>query len=505
MEGRVRKLVEEWKLAARKRTIDCDKHAKKQLVDFPDPMSVCSVFTTMMLNGDCAGSTRQKNTYNRDDYPHLSDRQFALLSIDIEEGLTPGDFCGILFEINDVRFLDDYVRLYRAFEAKAEWRHWSICRLAPAILRTNGGWERIRREFSQEERWRLIISALLSCHRHEADVFRGRLSEEERKQAIPLLLQTAKELFSEYSDDTRNFRICGALTLIGEAAIETLLNIYRSDAPKPAASAICSIPGALDLLATRLTTQEIEDIIVRRWEYAGTDWDENFMRFIKRLNTPRCIEILNEWLDKVNKWGASDGKARQSTLLQSLLDSQTDQEHITRAALSTGGRAKTKFLSVDYEETKSKATVATGALGVQSSVEYMEVNRNLDEDGNAKCSDNRCTCGYPGVTLKYGEGYMYVSQEVTAFRKDCPTTDQAVRKAKEMQARGEQLRAEQLLPVLVCELGARARSLDLAVAAADARHWWKTGMVPIRPTPLAPRKRQHQPISPMWKLAFHQG
>jgi hypothetical protein len=37
--------------------------------------------------------------------------------------------------------------------------------------------------------------------------------------------------------------------------------------------------------------------------------------------------------------------------------------------------------------------------------------------------------------------------------------------------------------VLICERGARLRHLDLKVAAADAAHWWRTGQIPLRPTP----------------------
>src|SRR5262245_18558264 len=39
-------------------------------------------------------------------------------------------------------------------------------------------------------------------------------------------------------------------------------------------------------------------------------------------------------------------------------------------------------------------------------------------------------------------------------------------------------------PILVCEEGARLRGLDLEIASADARHWWATGKVPLRPTPV---------------------
>jgi hypothetical protein len=38
-------------------------------------------------------------------------------------------------------------------------------------------------------------------------------------------------------------------------------------------------------------------------------------------------------------------------------------------------------------------------------------------------------------------------------------------------------------PIIVCELGAKKLQLNLAVAQADARHWWATGQVPFRPTP----------------------
>jgi len=46
------------------------------------------------------------------------------------------------------------------------------------------------------------------------------------------------------------------------------------------------------------------------------------------------------------------------------------------------------------------------------------------------------------------------------------------------------------MPILVCEQGARLRGIDMKVAADDAKRWWETGKVPLRPTPMANRKRQ---------------
>jgi hypothetical protein len=44
------------------------------------------------------------------------------------------------------------------------------------------------------------------------------------------------------------------------------------------------------------------------------------------------------------------------------------------------------------------------------------------------------------------------------------------------------------MPVLVCQQGAELRRIDMEVAAEDAKRWWETGKVPLRPTPKAKGK-----------------
>jgi len=120
---------------------------------------------------------------------------------------------------------------------------------------------------------------------------------------------------------------------------------------------------------------------------------------------------------------------------------------------------------------------------------YMEVPGNDCDYG--LCSDDACPCGYPGARIPRGEGYMYISKEVVEFRKDCPTVAAAQARIELMQGHlGVTIMAAGgvFAPVLVCEQGARKRGLDLEVAAADAKYWWKTGLVPLRPTPLASSK-----------------
>ena len=117
---------------------------------------------------------------------------------------------------------------------------------------------------------------------------------------------------------------------------------------------------------------------------------------------------------------------------------------------------------------------------------YMQVsgsNRSV-----ALCSDNECPCGVPGANLPKGSGYFYISKEVVDFRRDCPAEAQALAKIEKMQKKlgGHIIGASGVFaPILMCVQGARRRGLDLGVAGADAKHWWTTGQVPLRPTPLA--------------------
>lgn len=119
-------------------------------------------------------------------------------------------------------------------------------------------------------------------------------------------------------------------------------------------------------------------------------------------------------------------------------------------------------------------------------MKYMEVSGNYRSVGT--CSDDDCPCGFPGASIPKGEGYMYVSKNVVDFRKDCLSETQAKKKIDIMSANLNAFIASGsgvFAPILMCELGARKRGINLKVAADDARNWWQTGKVPLRVTPLA--------------------
>jgi hypothetical protein len=119
-------------------------------------------------------------------------------------------------------------------------------------------------------------------------------------------------------------------------------------------------------------------------------------------------------------------------------------------------------------------------------VEYMQIAGNNNRPG--RCSDDACPCGYPGAEIEYGKGYMYVSDEVVKFRMDCLTEFEAQLKIQSLFGGDRLVFAGQkgvFAPILMCNLGAKNRGINLDVAAKDAEHWWKTGKVPLRATPLA--------------------
>jgi len=41
------------------------------------------------------------------------------------------------------------------------------------------------------------------------------------------------------------------------------------------------------------------------------------------------------------------------------------------------------------------------------------------------------------------------------------------------------------VPVLVCNQGIGRLDIDSEIASQDAKHWWKTGLIPLRPSPIA--------------------
>ena len=121
----------------------------------------------------------------------------------------------------------------------------------------------------------------------------------------------------------------------------------------------------------------------------------------------------------------------------------------------------------------------------------MNYFENPVDAGDGRCSDDACPC--PEVHIPRGQGYLYIAPDIVAFRRRFPqnpaATAEIMRRINDLRRTNDLYRNASIRyridAVLICEQGATLRNLDLKIAAADARHWWKTGQVPLRPTPLA--------------------
>ena len=119
----------------------------------------------------------------------------------------------------------------------------------------------------------------------------------------------------------------------------------------------------------------------------------------------------------------------------------------------------------------------------EQSLEYFE-SPVRDTDGY--CSDPQCPCAE--VKIPRGTGYLYVAPKLVEYRRNFRTLhdlEQEIERMEQTTNYMVMLDPHLVSPILVCERGARRRALNLEIAAADARRWWESGLVPLRPSPAA--------------------
>ena len=121
-------------------------------------------------------------------------------------------------------------------------------------------------------------------------------------------------------------------------------------------------------------------------------------------------------------------------------------------------------------------------------MEYFEVKRPGDY---GLCSDHDCSCDE--TRIPSGSGYLYISQAVVDYRRNCCSVEELERRISNelhldsmLAMRTGVVRVRAGLPgvpILMCEPAARRRELNLRIARLDAEYWWRSGHVPYRPTP----------------------
>jgi len=120
---------------------------------------------------------------------------------------------------------------------------------------------------------------------------------------------------------------------------------------------------------------------------------------------------------------------------------------------------------------------------------FWQERRARRDDERVKCVDKLCECASTSLGLK--DCYLYISPDAAEFRADAITFEQAKAKVASLKAAGKLTatpKQSKWTGVIYCEAAAKRRGLDLNVARADAEHWWRTGQMPLRATPLADKK-----------------
>jgi hypothetical protein len=105
------------------------------------------------------------------------------------------------------------------------------------------------------------------------------------------------------------------------------------------------------------------------------------------------------------------------------------------------------------------------------------------------CSWDECPCSQMGDMIPRGGGYLYITQRVVDFRKDCLSWEEFEAKLVvysdywKKSCGVDSINFAIYVPTLVCEKGIDLLDIDKAIAREDAIRWWQTGKVPLRVSP----------------------
>ncbi|MBD3421364.1 MAG: hypothetical protein GF398_14705 [Chitinivibrionales bacterium] len=111
-------------------------------------------------------------------------------------------------------------------------------------------------------------------------------------------------------------------------------------------------------------------------------------------------------------------------------------------------------------------------------MDYMECEV---KPGDTVCLDLSCSC--KSSKLPRGTGYLFISEECVEFRRHALSREALQSKLAPLLTQGNYIPFSNYEPLLLCEIAARSRNLDLPTAAQDAQMWWESSQAPLRHTP----------------------
>jgi len=224
----------------------------------------------------------------------------------------------------------------------------------------------------------------------------------------------------------------------------------------------------------------------RRWfEKAAAAGNDDSMVHLAVLcangwSVPRDYAEARRWLEKSADLGNDEALFRLGELYRKGLGVSPD--------LGEARRYYEKAAAAGNEDAKKalKGLEQPRAHETQSDETQLAWFESTASQNVKRCSLPECPCPGDGVEIPVGQGYLYIPRSCCEFRWDCRSMDELATKVERRQQNSQYVWIPGhgiVAPILVCELGAKKLGIDLAVAARDAKHWWATSQVPLRPTP----------------------
>lgn len=291
----------------------------------------------------------------------------------------------------------------------------------------------------------------------------------------------------DWSKDCEKCSKCGAMRTILEPLIAKLKNPDR-DVFKDAAQSLGEIgdPRAVEPLIAAIKAEFRSDVIKSAEEA------------LRKICGDKCWNISgeHEWsknCEKCSKCGQPRSNAHTWDGCKCSKCGKTrDTEHIwdgcicKNCGLSVhkwdGCKCSNCGKTRDEGHDWSKDLENCSKCGKTRPIQYFEQERPY---GDGACSWDPCPCGAFGSRIPRGTGHLYIPQSSVDFRRDCLTWRDYMSKLNRMADRlppGSRLIFTDV-PELVCEQGLKKLNIDPEIASADAKHWWATGLIPLRATP----------------------
>jgi len=155
--------------------------------------------------------------------------------------------------------------------------------------------------------------------------------------------------------------------------------------------------------------------------------------------------------------------------------------------LVTGGIIVSKTIEIMSEKSASKNKKASKNTNFRDEKNVIYFETKPPFMGKVYCSDERCDCNE--IELFQNDSYIFISNELVEFRRDCLTNIKFDEKIDQIKKDNEIdnftfIGGIAPKPIIMCKSAAQRNKLHLGRANSDAKLWWLENKLPLESTPI---------------------